>query len=83
MIDESTLSQLESVGEAYEATPEDPAGTFARKIINDFLVELSFNSSRLEGNTIDLAGTQELFEQVAFDQSDPEKIMLINIGGFL
>lgn len=37
-----------------------PAGTFAREIYNRLLIDLSWNSSRLEGNTYSLLETEKL-----------------------
>ena len=39
---------------------EGPAGTYARKIHKRLLIDLSWNSSRLEGNTYSLLDTQRL-----------------------
>jgi fido (protein-threonine AMPylation protein) len=39
-----------------------PAGTYARHIFNRLLIDLSWNSSRLEGNTYSLLETQRLLE---------------------
>lgn len=39
-----------------------PAGTFARSILNRLLIDLSWNSSRLEGNTYSILETQRLIE---------------------
>ncbi len=59
---------------------ETPAGTYARKIYTRLLVDLSYNSSRLEGNTYSLGETQALIMQgiAAIDKLDEEKIMLLN-----
>ena len=40
-----------------------PAGTYARQIFNRLLIDLSWNSSRLEGNTYSLLETERLLEQ--------------------
>jgi fido (protein-threonine AMPylation protein) len=40
-----------------------PAGTYAREILNRLLIDLSWSSSRLEGNTYTLLDTQELIER--------------------
>lgn len=40
-----------------------PAGTFARKILDRFLIDLSWNSSRLEGNTYSLLETEKLINE--------------------
>ena len=39
-----------------------PAGTYARQIYNRLLIDLSWNSSRLEGNTYSLLETERLLE---------------------
>ena len=46
-------------------TPEGlrPAGTYARDILNRLLIDLSWSSSRLEGNTYSLLDTRELIEK--------------------
>ena len=41
---------------------EQPAGTYARQILNRLLIDLSWNSSRLEGNTYSLLDTKRLLE---------------------
>jgi hypothetical protein len=38
------------------------AGTYAKQILNRLLIDLSFNSSRLEGNTYSLLDTKRLIE---------------------
>lgn len=44
-------------------TPDEPAGTYAQHILNRLLIDLSFNSSRLEGNTYSLLDTERLIDQ--------------------
>src|SRR6185437_10822679 len=39
-----------------------PAGTYARKILGRLLIDLSWNSSRLEGNTYSLLDTRRLID---------------------
>ena len=41
---------------------EQPAGTYAKRILNRLLIDLSWNSSRLEGNTYSLLETTRLVE---------------------
>ena len=41
---------------------QQPAGTYARQILNRLLIELSWNSSRLEGNTYSLLDTSRLLD---------------------
>jgi len=57
-----------------------PAGTYARKIYNRLLIDLSYNSSRLEGNTYSLGETEKLIMEGvgAVGKLDPEKIMILN-----
>src|ERR1700719_2119449 len=57
---ESLRRQLHELGR----TPDDqrPAGTYARDILNRLLIDLSWSSSRLEGNTYSLLDTKELIE---------------------
>lgn len=59
---------------------EDPAGTYAHQIFNRLLIDLSYNSSRLEGNTYSLLDTQRLLLEgsSAEGKLDDEKIMILN-----
>ena len=59
---------------------ERPAGTYARKIHHRLLIDLSWNSSRLEGNTYSLLETERLLEHgdVGEDKSPLETQMLLN-----
>ena len=41
---------------------EQPAGTYAKRVLNRLLIDLSWNSSRLEGNTYSLLDTTRLIE---------------------
>ena len=56
------------------------AGTYAKKIYHRLLIDLSYNSSRLEGNTYSLLDTERLiFEGAAVaGKLDEEKIMILN-----
>lgn len=58
----------------------DPAGTYSQKIFNRLLIDLSYNSSRLEGNTYSLLETERLLLQgdPADDKLDLEKVMILN-----
>ena len=51
---------LHDLGEVDEAP--QPAGTHARRILDRMLIDLSWNSSRLEGNTYSLLDTKRLIE---------------------
>ncbi len=46
--------------EGRRAPVGDPAGTYARRIYNRLLIDLSHHSSRLEGNTYSLLDTERL-----------------------
>ncbi len=53
-------SQLQKIGRPH--VTEQPAGTYARQILNRLLIDLSWNSSRLEGNTYSLLDTRRLLD---------------------
>ncbi len=59
---------------------EDPAGTYAHQIFNRLLIDLSYNSSRLEGNTYSLLDTQKLLLEgsSAEGKLDEERTMILN-----
>lgn len=59
---------------------DNSAGTYAKKIYHRLLIDLSYNSSRLEGNTYSLLDTERLiFEGIdPPDKLDEEKIMILN-----
>jgi fido (protein-threonine AMPylation protein) len=59
---------------------EEPAGTYAHKIFDRLLIDLSYNSSRLEGNTYTLLDTQKLLLEGtdANGKLDEEKVMILN-----
>lgn len=63
-------------------SPEEQriAGTYARQIYNRLLVDLSWNSSRLEGNTYSLLETERLLElgEAAEGKKAMETQMLLN-----
>jgi hypothetical protein len=56
-LSESTCERLYKLG---KTDGERPAGTYARQIFNRLLIDLSWNSSRLEGNTYSLLETERL-----------------------
>ena len=60
--------------------PERPAGTFARQLLSRLLVDLSWASSRLEGNTYTRLDTQNLIElgRVAPGKDQREAQMILN-----
>lgn len=57
-----------------------PAGTYARDILSRLLIDLSWSSSRLEGNTYSLLDTQRLIElgTVAPGKDAKETQMILN-----
>ena len=59
---------------------ERPAGTYARKLHERLLIDLSWNSSRLEGNTYSLLDTQRLIEfgEAAEGNDARETQMILN-----
>jgi len=59
-LSEDERAQLREVGRA--SVGEQPAGTYAKQILNRLLIDLSWNSSRLEGNTYSLLDTWRLIE---------------------
>ena len=58
---------------------QHPAGTYAREVLEQLLIDLSWSSSRLEGNNKSLLDTKELFElgQQA-GPLDDDTLMLLN-----
>jgi len=58
----------------------DLAGTYARKIYDRLLIDLSYYSSRLEGNTYSLLETKRLILEgvAAEDKLEQEKVMILN-----
>lgn len=57
---ENTRKHLFEIGNSPDH--ERPAGTYARHMLNRLLIDLSWNSSRLEGNTYSLLETERLLE---------------------
>ena len=74
----SWRSQLHEMGRT--AANERPAGTYARDILSRLLVDLSWASSKLEGNTYSRLDTQKLIElgQVATGKDAIETQMILN-----
>jgi hypothetical protein len=52
--------RAELLAQGQVAAHSEPAGTYARSIANRLLIDLSWNSSRLEGNTYSLLETERL-----------------------
>ena len=75
---ESLRRQLHEMGRT--SANERPAGTYARDILGRLLVDLSWASSKLEGNTYSRLDTQNLIEfgQVAKGKDAIETQMILN-----
>lgn len=54
-----------------------PAGTYARKVLEQLLIDLSWSSSHLEGNRYTLLDTAKLFRSGAA-ATDSDAVMLLN-----
>ena len=59
---------------------ELPAGTYARRILEQLLVDLSWATSRMEGNTYDILQTERLikFGEEAEGKDRKEALMILN-----
>jgi Fic family protein len=68
----------QSLYEHGRAPGQQPAGTVARKVLEQLLIDLSWYSSRLEGNRKSLLDTRELFAGGEADPTDPDVTMLLN-----
>jgi len=68
------LSQGQAMG------TDEPAGTYARQIAHRLLIDLSWNSSRLEGNTYSLLETERLISagEAATGKDALEAQMILN-----
>lgn len=77
-LSEAIKKQLHDAGK--RAKNKDPAGTYAHQIYNRLLIDLSYNSSRLEGNTYSLLDTERLVisGKSAEGKLDEEKVMILN-----
>lgn len=76
---DSLRAKLHSVGQSSHMAEMAP-GTYARQVLDRLIIDLSWNSSRLEGNTFSLLETDHLIAQGAGD--DPvrarEAQMILN-----
>lgn len=75
---EQEIKRLTGLGNT--AKLNQPAGTYAKQILNRLLIDLSWNSSRLEGNTYTLLDTERLLSLGEIDESKSalETTMIIN-----
>lgn len=77
-VPEAMRERLYKVGKRFN--DKLAAGTYAKKISQRLLIDLSYNSSRLEGNTYSKLDTQKLIEQglTADGKVHKETVMIIN-----
>jgi len=77
-LSESLRRQLRKMGTTPQA--DAPAGTYSRAILNRLLIDLSWASSHLEGNTYSRLDTRELIEhgQAARGKAAIETQMILN-----
>lgn len=75
---ESLRADLYAMGRT--SPDQRPAGTYARELLNRLLIDLSWASSRLEGNTYSRLDTQNLIEfgQAAAGKDIQETQMILN-----
>lgn len=75
---ESVRAELKAQGSVIDA--HEPAGTYARQIASRLLIDLSWNSSRLEGNTYSLLETEHLLSvgEAAEGKDALEAQMILN-----
>jgi Fic family protein len=78
-LDKKEREQLARLGAAH-GNLDQPAGTYAKQILQRLLIDLSWNSSRLEGNTYSLLDTERLLSggEPAPDKSAAEAQMILN-----
>jgi len=81
-LSELLREQLKVSGE--RANAKDPAGTYAYQIFNRLIIDLSYNSSRLEGNTYSLLDTERLLPHgdSAEGKLDEEKALSLLLQNF-
>lgn len=77
-LSESESAHLHTIGQSNAVT--QAAGTHARQMLSRLLIDLSWNSSRLEGNTYSLLDTRRLldFGEVAQGRNQTETQMILN-----
>lgn len=75
---ESLRRQLHKMGRTFDA--DKPAGTYSRAVLNRLLIDLSWASSHLEGNTYSRLDTRELIEhgKAARGKAAIETQMILN-----
>ena len=75
---EAEKKKLADIGRT--VTVNEAAGTYAKQILHRLLIDLSWNSSRLEGNTYTLLDTERLISQgeAADNKSATDAQMILN-----
>jgi len=75
---ESTRSELAQIGKV--GISELPAGTYLRQVLDRLLIDLAWNSSRLEGNTYSLLETERLLKlgETVNGKATQETQMILN-----
>jgi len=75
---ETTRKELAMLGQV--GVSELPAGTYLRQILDRILIDLSWNSSRLEGNTYSLLETERLLKlgELVHGKATQETQMILN-----
>jgi Fic family protein len=68
----------ESLFAASRSQGQQPASTYARKVLEQLLIDLSWHSSRLEGNRTSLLDTRKLFAKGRSTGDDLDATMLLN-----
>ena len=77
-LDEADRQRLHGAGRP--VPPPLPAGTYARRILERLLVDLSWASSRMEGNTYNILETERLirFGEEASGKDRKDAVMILN-----
>jgi hypothetical protein len=78
---ESSLLPADLAGALHEQgrlQGQQPAGTYARRVLEQLLIDLSWYSSRLEGNRKSLLDTRDLFLKGRSPGDDADATMLLN-----
>lgn len=78
---QSSLLPTKLAGDLFtkgRAQGQQPAGTYARKVLEQLLIDLAWHSSRLEGNRKSLLDTRELFAKGRSPGDDVDSLMLLN-----
>lgn len=77
-LDAALRAELAAIGRV--GASQLPAGTYIRKVLDRLLIDLSWNSSRLEGNTYSILETQRLlrFGEASEGKHSAEAQMLLN-----